>query len=256
MQLKLQVVKIVELRDVWSEFCIYVIGRMEDKLMMKEFLKRIRASILWRIRANILGRFYPSLYMLRTSSALHEDGWFRSNKEKASVDLHGEPIPWFTYPAFDFLKKHLPANISVFEYGCGAGTLWWAARAKEVVACEHNLEWYKKISAECPQNVKILYANLEYGGEYSKTITKYQNKFDIVVIDGRDRVNCAKNCLSSLTEKGVIIFDDSDRKQYQDGYDYLLAHGFKRIEFMGIGPGLTFKFETSIFYRPNNIFGI
>lgn len=215
---------------------------------MKKFIERIRASILARLDL--------PLYMLRTSSALSEDGWFRSFKEKASVDLHGEPIPWFTYPAFDFVKKHMPANMSVFEYGCGAGTLWWAAKVKDVIACEHNLEWYKKISAESPVNVIIHHVDLVYGGEYSKVITKYQNKFDIVIIDGRDRVNCAKNCLPSLTEKGVIIFDDSDRKQYQDGYDFLIAHGFKRIEFIGMGSGLAFKFETSIFYRANNIFGI
>ena len=78
----------------------------------------------------------------------------------------------------------------------------------------------------------------------------------MVIIDGRDRANCAKNCIGSLTDKGVIIFDDSDRKQYQDGYDFLRDHGFKQIEFIGMGPGLTFKFETSIFYRENNIFGI
>jgi hypothetical protein len=216
--------------------------------MMKKLVERIRASILYRLDT--------SLYVLRTSSALKEDGWFRSFDEKASVDLHGKPIPWFTYPAYDFLKKRLPADICVFEYGCGGGTLWWATKVKEVVACEHNLDWYKKISAESPANVKIHYSDLEYGGEYSKTITKYQNKFDVVVIDGRDRVNCAKNCLPSLTEKGVIIFDDSDRKQYQSGFDFLISHGFKRIEFAGMGPGLTFKFETSIFYRANNILEI
>jgi hypothetical protein len=212
-------------------------------------MKKMIVGIL--VRLNLF-----SLYVLRTNSPLREDGWFRSFKEKASVGLHGEPIPWFTYPAFDFIKKNLPENISVFEYGCGAGTLWWSTCAKEVVACEHNLDWYKKVSSESPGNVKIHHVDLEYGGEYSKVITKYQDKFDLVIIDGRDRANCAKNCLPSLTEKGVIIFDDSDRKQYQDGYDFLTAHGFKRVEFIGMGPGLTFKFETSIFYRSNNIFGI
>ena len=135
--------------------------------MMKKLLERIKASVL--------ARLYPALYMLKTSSTLSEDGWFRSFKEQASVDLHGEPIPWITYPAFDFIKKHLPSNMSVFEYGCGAGTLWWATRAKDVVACEHNLEWYKKVSSASPVNVKIHHVDMDYGGEYSKVITKYKN---------------------------------------------------------------------------------
>ncbi len=197
-----------------------------------------------------------SLYALKTNGALAEDGWFRSFNEKSSISLRGEPIPWFTYPAIDFLKIHVPTHLSVFEYGCGAGTLWWAAKVKEVVACEHDQEWYKKISANIPENVNIHYVALEYGGEYSKVITRYPKKFHIIVIDGRDRVSCAKNSLDSLTEDGVIIFDDSDRRQYQEGYNFLMQNGFKRLEFRGIVPGLTMKVETSIFYRPNNVLGI
>lgn len=218
-------------------------------MVMKTFIRRILLAILARLDL-------ISLYMLRTGSALSEDGWFRSFKEKASVDIHGAPIPWFTYPAFDFIRKRLSANMSVFEYGCGAGTLWWSTRVKDVVACEHDLEWYKKIAAESPVNVTIHRVDLVYGGEYSKVVTRYKSRFDIIVIDGRDRVNCAINCLSSLTAMGVIIFDDSDRKQYQDAYNFLVARGFKRIEFIGMGPGLIMKFETSIFYRAHNIFGI
>ena len=197
-----------------------------------------------------------SIYSLKSNSALRDDGWFISFKEKASVDGQGKPIPWFTYPAFEFIKKRLSPDMTVFEYGCGAGTLWWSNYVKEVVACEHDFDWYKKISTIIHGNVKIHYVELVYGGEYSKTISKYRDTFDIVIIDGRDRVNCAINCLPALKENGVIIFDDSDRKQYVDGYNYLFANGFKRIEFIGMGPGLTFKFETSIFYRDNNVFNI
>src|SRR5258705_13025296 len=134
---------------------------------MAHLMKRILPAILGRL--NLL-----SLYALRTDSALSDDGWFKSFKGKTSVDLQGNPIPWLTYPAFEFLKKRVSEDMSVFEYGCGSGTIWWSTHVKDVVACEHDLEWYKRVSSESPVNVTIHHVDLVYGGEYSKVIARYK----------------------------------------------------------------------------------
>jgi len=211
-----------------------------------------------RSLANILLRATGlySLYALRRSGALLEDGWFKSFSEKSSVGLDGEPLIWISYPAIDFIKDRIHKQMSVFEYGCGTGTLWWASRVKEIMAVEHDFAWFQKIKTIAPTNVQLCHENLEYGGEYSKKILDYRKCFDIVIIDGRDRVNCAINCIDALKENGVIIFDDSDRRQYSKAFEFLASNGFKRIGFKGMGAGLTIKFETSIFYRTNNIFQI
>lgn len=197
-----------------------------------------------------------SLYALRRSSALLEDGWFKSFSKSAPMGLNGEPLIWFSYPAIDFIKDRVHRDMCVFEYGCGAGTLWWASRVKEVTACEHDFAWFEKISNVAPTNVHLFHAKLEYGGEYSKKILDYSKCFDIIIIDGRDRVNCAINCIHALKENGVVVFDDTDRRQYSKAFDFLATSGFKRIDFKGMGPGLTMKFETSVFYRTDNVFGI
>ncbi|OGP78508.1 MAG: hypothetical protein A2Z13_02620 [Deltaproteobacteria bacterium RBG_16_64_85] len=49
-----------------------------------------------------------------------------------------------------------------------------------------------------PPNVELHPIDLRYGGEYSKKISEYVGRFDIVVIDGRDRANCSKKCVNSL----------------------------------------------------------
>jgi hypothetical protein len=87
-------------------------------------------------------------------------------------------------------------------------------------------------------------------------ITKYVNMFDIVVIDGRDRVNCAKNCTAALRSGGVLVWDNSDRVEYRDGYDFLQAAAFKRIDFWGMGALATRRWCTSVFYRPENCLNI
>lgn len=44
-----------------------------------------------------------------------------------------------------------------------------------------------------------------------------------MVIDGRNRVACAHECITELSENGVIISDNTDRLKYQKGYDRLRA---------------------------------
>ena len=199
--------------------------------------------------------FY-SLFLLRSGGMLKEDGWFRSFREGRAVDLNGNPIPWLTYPAIEFIEQRICPDMCVFEYGCGASTLWWAARVKEVIACEHDMAWYREVVSSIPVNANIHHIPLEYGGEYSRLVTSINKKFDVIVIDGRDRVNCAINALNSLAPDGVIIWDNSDREEYREGYQHLFANGFKKIEFIGLAPIETIKTETGIFYRPGNCFCI
>lgn len=198
-----------------------------------------------------------SLYCLRTNGYLKDVGWFKSFKLGIPVDKFGQPIPWYTYPAISFIEKRIHDQMSVFEYGCGNSTLWWVRHVKRIVSCEHDQGWYGKMKKQVPVNVELHYVGLEFeNGRYAKKVATYQNEFDIIVIDGRDRVNCAMNCLTALKEGGVIIWDNSDRPEYEAGYQYLLENGFKQIDFQGIGPIVTISTSTSIFYKDNNCFGI
>lgn len=198
---------------------------------------------------------YP-LYSLKVAGPLKEDGWFRSFHENAPVDADGKPVPWITYPALEFLRKRVLAGMSVFEYGSGGSTLWWASKVKEIVSVEHDKEWCGKIKSKMPGNVTLYHIELGPDELYSKKISEFKNKFDIVVIDGRNRVKCAINSLAALKEDGIIVWDNTERKEYEKGYQYLHENGFRRIEFVGLAPLINYKSETSIFYRQGNCLGI
>lgn len=79
---------------------------------------------------------------------------------------------------------------------------------------------------------------------------------NLTVIDGRDRINCIKCSVDSLAEDGVIIFDNSDLPKYQEGINYLIDIGFKKIDFIGISPVTPHNNCTSVFYRYNNCLNI
>ena len=144
----------------------------------------------------------------------------------------------------------------VFEYGSGHSTLWWAKHTGSVVSCEHDEKWYQTIKDQLPDHVDYHHVPLVYGGEYSQYIKNYQEEFDIVVVDGRDRINCAKNAVGALKKDGVLIWDNSDRHEYREGMLYLKQLGFKQIDFFGHGPVSTVQWNTSIFYRRENSFCI
>lgn len=216
------------------------------KSKAKRAVKRVLLS------SKTVRRFYGAYSMYGFRRHLDEIGWFKSREGKLAVSQTGESLPWFTYPSIAFLNDRIDAGMSVFEYGSGNSTLWWSDRVAEVAACEHDHDWFETMKPKLPANVEYLHHDLEYGGSYSKAISTLAKPFDIVVIDGRDRVNCARNSVPSLSQQGVIIWDNSDRESYSDGYDFLCESGFKRLDFWGIGPINKSGWCTSIFYRDQN----
>lgn len=183
-------------------------------------------------------------------------GWFNSVAVGRPVDADHQPVPWYTYASLSFIGTRINRTMRVFEYGSGNSTLWWSQRVASVVACEHDQPWFEEIAKQLPDNVDYRYCELEYGGAYCRLISEFVAEFDCVVIDGRDRVNCARQALGALTAGGVIVWDNSDRDCYQAGFDFLRDHGFRRIDFWGLGPINAYPWCTSIFYRDGNCLGL
>ena len=197
----------------------------------------------------------PPNLQFRIMKLASASGWIRSAHHKRAMSQHGDPLPWYTYGAIWFLSKRINPAWSVLEFGSGQSTLWWAARVKSVTAIEGNAKWYAFLRERLPANVTYKFVPLDQDGKYCRAGLDAPASFDVVVIDGRDRVNCARNVLDKLRHDGVIVWDNSDREKYQDGFAFLAAHGFKRLEFHGSGPVNALPWETSIFYRPTNCLG-
>lgn len=208
----------------------------------------------WNIHP-ILTRFpLYGYWLLRKKSYLKNSGWFRSFKSGKSVDAEGNAIPWFTYGAIELLKERLPKDIVVFEYGCGLGTKWWAKHALQVDAVEHNQGWFKKISEELPKNVEIKLKALNAG--YEKTVAESGTTYDVIIIDGQKRMACAQTAIQCLTNRGIIIYDDTDREKSRGAVQFFKDNGFKHLSFAGFSPIEFMKCETSIFYKKGNLLGI
>jgi len=177
---------------------------------------------------------------------LYSYGWLKTMKEKKCLNAKGEPIPWFTYPAIDFLAQFDYSDKEVFEYGSGYSTLFWSKRAKNVVAVESYKEWYEKIKQEVGSNVSMLLSSNDRH-EYAEQIEKY-GLFDIIVIDGigESRVLCAELAKKHLRKGGMIILDNSDLWIKSAGV-LRKESGLIQIDFTGFLPIISNASSTSIF---------
>jgi precorrin-6B methylase 2 len=176
-----------------------------------------------------------------------ETGWIKSYKNRSPVDADDNPIPWTTYAYISFIQEYLKDHHIVFEFGAGNSTFYYAKRVKQLYSVEHNKEWFHKIAAKKPANATLHYKQLDHN--YTETIQEIDTPFDVVIIDGRKRVECIEKSIDCLAENGIIVLDDSERREYYPGIELLNSKGFKRLDFWGISPGYFHNKCTSVFFK-------
>lgn len=175
-------------------------------------------------------------------------GQWRTIKNWECVDKKGEPIPWFTYPAIEYLSHLDLSDFSVFEYGSGYSTLFWLNRVKELVSVENDKVWYEKILKLVQEESKIKYFFYESSLEYVNSIFEQKRAFDIYVIDGRWRYECAKAVVKNINQYGggMVIFDNSD--WYPRTIQYLRENlDWIEVDFHGFSPINNYTLTTTIF---------
>ncbi len=188
---------------------------------------------------------------LQIIKILQEDyGLERSVDNKLCLDKDNNPLPWYTYPAIEYLSQFDYSNKKVFEFGCGYSSLFWANQAQKVISVEDNATWFDKWSKEfILPNLDILLR--EEGLGYEEAIFESKEKFDIIVIDGKRRSQCAKVAIEALADDGMIILDDSDRintsVEYEKAVACLKAANLLQVDFYGFCPMDNYTKTTSLF---------
>lgn len=222
---------------------------------------------------------------------LEKRGWFESldgiPRNKNGI------VPWITYPAFRQIQRIIKPSFKVFEYGCGGSSLWWAANTAEVTSVEHDAAWAERVAKTAPANLKIITrvmdepcsddrkaATTKFFAEppelpvspnrdhnimhgllseefiaYATEITAFPRaSFDVVVVDGMARTLSAWLAAQYVKPSGFIVFDNSDRWQYNGAFKMLSAAGFRRIDYYGPGPVNRIEWCTSLFVKTADVF--
>lgn len=172
-------------------------------------------------------------------------GQWRSIRDWSSIGGSGQAIPWYTYPATEFLSHLNLSDLRVFEYGSGNSTLWWAQHASQVTSVEDDELWYQRIKAELSAT-NVIYL-LEYDRQRYSSMASHD--FDIFIVDGKYRRECLDHVIS-LGGKGImIILDNAD--WYPKTVQFIQEQlGWMQVDFHGFGPINGYTWTTSIFVNP------
>lgn len=204
------------------------------------------------------------LRQLERSSDQRAAHWLRSQfaihdfEDLASLDA-----PWWSYRSIDYVEGWLaarPRPVRVFEWGAGASTMWLASRVDELRSIEHDLGFADMVRPLIPSHVHLSaiaptpsanpvvaslkrgHANLDFT-DYVDAIDTTSGPFDLISIDGRARVECLLRALERLKPDGIVVFDNTGRKEYQQAMEAL---DVDVIHLSGWAPALPYPSKTSI----------
>ena len=223
-------------------------------------------------------RRHPGFDSIRSSLK-----YYSSWKEHLKIGKNSvsDKNPWISFSAIDFMKEILHPNMTVFEYGSGGSTLFWASRVKKVISVEHDKVWYEKMKLELAlQQIKNIdyfliepksdpmfskkdyknpndYISLDKDFEgkqfeaYVKKIDEYaDDSFDVIIVDGRSRPSCVQHSLKKLKLGGYLVVDNTERSYYLDPFHFDGQSWSSRI-FSGPVPYIYHFSDTTIIKKLN-----
>jgi hypothetical protein len=197
-----------------------------------------------------IGRVLPPavLSTLKNYRTLSKSfGQYRSIKRWECIDSSGEPIPWYSYPAIEYIKQLDFSEKTVFEFGSGNSSRFWANRCRSLVAVEDDETWYDKIRTQLPTNVDYRY--IEDRDEYINSISGSSDPYDVVIIDGSYRLACVTPALAKLRDDGFVILDNSDWNEKAS--QLLRESDLIEVDMSGFGPINHYTTTTSFYFKRN-----
>jgi hypothetical protein len=169
--------------------------------------------------------------------------------------------PWFNTLATARIKDMVQPHWSVFEFGSGRSTAWYADHAASVTALECMAAWHAQVESALSTRANGQVELLSARAFVDRMSSEPDDIFDLIVVDGADfdeagqelppdldRTGCVLASMTKVKPGGVIVLDNSDRPRYRRVEERLSAWPSERLSGFPNSP-LT-PTETTFFSRP------
>ena len=124
------------------------------------------------------------------------------------------------------------------EFGCGLWRTSTLARScKKVTSVENIQEWIDKMKIEQSHRTNLSFVHYT---DPMNTYLKENNSYDLIFIDGEDRIECLKD---AFNKSAIIICHDTHAKPFNWGH-VDIPTSYKTLTYTGCVPYL-----TTIFYH-------
>ncbi len=158
----------------------------------------------------------------------------------SQTQTQAEFFPWYGWELIDFVSKYVNENTTVFEYGCGFSTIFYAKRCRFVNAIETRDEWLlrvKNFAKDFGISAKVDVRKCHNLQHFSTEIKSFgQKSYDLIVVDSRDRMKCIEESCNFVSQTGLIVLDNSERPNLFGARNFMESQGFFSVEFSGDGP--------------------
>jgi predicted O-methyltransferase YrrM len=138
---------------------------------------------------------------------------------------------WMSIDERNLVSKYLGYNKTMLEWGAGGSTLFFSKFVKKYISIEHDEGWYNEVKAKIGDNVELHHVlnneprtiptDPKQFEDYINYVDTLNQKYDIVLVDGRARPECAKKVIPYLKENAIVIMHDFwERPAYHWVLDY------------------------------------
>jgi hypothetical protein len=164
-------------------------------------------------------------------------------------------IPWLTFDAIRAIRPKISERWTIFEFGSGHSTLYWAELGAKVVSVENNHAWYelllRNIRANSRAGIRLIFAGDKFS--YVTSIDSCGEKdFDMVLVDGAFRRDCIIAAVRHVKAGGYLIVDNTDWHWFQEQPIEGIPEGWKRCVHPGYAPMMGHRSETTVWVRPES----
>eukprot|EP00002_Diphylleia_rotans_P034187 TRINITY_DN7327_c0_g3_i1.p1 TRINITY_DN7327_c0_g3~~TRINITY_DN7327_c0_g3_i1.p1 ORF type:complete len:248 (-),score=42.99 TRINITY_DN7327_c0_g3_i1:139-882(-) len=157
---------------------------------------------------------------------------------------NGEQLPWMDPREIRVIKEHMAPDKTMLEWGSGRSTFYFSKFVKEYYSIESDMDWCRVVegrirAANLTDKIHIKCASKSTKNKHSsKKPSRYSEykdyinavdwwnvkKFDLVLVDGRARPQCALKIVPFLHKDSVVFIHDWSRSHYHavlDAYDII-----------------------------------
>jgi len=208
-------------------------------------------------KATVLSKI-AVFYSVRPHRAGEVLQWVRQRRQ-STIESR---LPWWPFAAINSVGASLPPNPVVFEFGGGGSTLWLADLGAQVTVAEHDREWFEVLRQQLGDTAVTLLSEPSAEGaigsvktpgkffdDYVGLITAQPDeRFDLVIVDGRARVECGLAAMPKIRPGGILLLDDSHRLRYEPLRQAL--SGWARTDYRGLKIGSNKVAQTSTWVKP------
>jgi hypothetical protein len=196
--------------------------------------------------------------------------WLRTNlRRRSPID---QELPWLNFALIELLERRFgerPGGLA-FEWGAGGSTCFLGRRAARVVTVEHDPAWAERVRSalrgmgltnvelrHIPENDGSREAGPGVGPARPHKLARYRDyigsivereggPLDLVLVDGRARLECAAAARSEVGVGGWVVVDDVDKPgRYEALGELFPPRTWSRKLTVGPGPASGLRLVTA-----------